>query len=88
MGNISDMTREKEILHHASLNGPLFDQDPKKVMWIIRELTIGTPEEAWIKQAKFGRVAIKKLWGRYDKKSEVERQKTGKGGAQDIALLP
>ena len=79
----------KRILHHARLNGPIFDQDLKKEMWIIKELSIGTPLEACIKHVKCGRVAMQKLQKYYDGKSEEERQNnTGKGGAQLIALLP
>ena len=40
------MKREEEILHHTRLNGIVVGQYLKKVMWLINELTIGTPEEA------------------------------------------
>ena len=61
MGDVDDMTREEQILYHASLNRPTFDQYFKKLMWLINELTIGIPEEACIKQVKCGRVDMQKL---------------------------
>ena len=70
------------------MNGLVFDQYSKKLMWLIKEFTIGTPEEAWINQVKCGRVAMKKLWGHYDGKYEGERKKKGKGGTQEITLSP
>ena len=47
--DVADMTMEEETLHLARLNGPMFDQDLKKVRRLIKELTIGTPAEDWIK---------------------------------------
>ena len=58
---VADMTREEEMLHHKILNGPMFDQYPKKSMRIIKDITIRTPAEAWINQVKCGYVAMKKL---------------------------
>ena len=68
--NVSDVTREEEILHHSSLNGPLFEQDLKNLVSITNEFTIGIPAEAWIKQVMCCRVAMHKSWERYDGKSE------------------
>ena len=87
--DLSDTKQEEEILHHMIRNELIFDQDSKKVTRLIKELTIRTPEEAWTNQVNFGRVAILKFQEHYYGKSEGERQKnTGKGGAQEIALLP
>ena len=58
------------------MNGLVFDQYSKKLMWLIKEFTIGTPEEAWINQVKCGRVAMHKLRERYYGMSEGERIKT------------
>ena len=85
--NVADVTREEEILHHTSLNGPMFGQYSKNLMRIIKELTIGTPERVWIKQFKCGCVAMHKLRGKLW--WQVWRRKsknTGKEGAREISL--
>ena len=66
MGDMTDMTREEEILHHVSLNEPMFDQYYKRVMWFIKKITIGMPAYYWIKQVKCGHIAMHKLWDHYN----------------------
>ena len=61
----------------------MFDQDPKKSIRLIEELTIGTLAESWKKQVDCGRVAMNKLRQQYYGKSKGEKRKhTGKGVAQ------
>ena len=48
----------------------MFDQYLKNLMQIIKDITIGTPAEAWINQFKCGRVAMQKLRGHYDSNYE------------------
>ena len=57
----------------------MFDQDLKKVLLFIKELTIRTPEGAWINQVAYGRFAMQKLWEHYDGKSEGEKRKHRQG---------
>ena len=52
MGNVADMTREEEILHHTILNGLMFDQYSKNLMHLIKEMAIITPAENIIRQVK------------------------------------
>ena len=72
-GNVYDMTSEEEILHSASLYDSMIDQYSKKVVRLIKEITIGTPEEAYIKHVKCGCVDMLKLQEHYDDKSTLER---------------
>ena len=76
MGNVADMTREEEILHHTILNGLMFDQYSKNLMHLIKEMAIITPAEYIIRQVKWGRVAMQKLREHYDDKSEGKNRRT------------
>ena len=76
--NISEITadiRDQEMIKNASLEGPMFVRDSKRVLTILKELTIGTDAETWMKGKKCGRLAMKALQDHYDGPSEGERRK-------------
>ena len=44
-----------KIIYQASLVNNMFTRDSRKVLDIIKELTLGTDTETWIKDIKCGR---------------------------------
>ena len=69
------MSRDEQVIYSAALVGPLFDVDTKDVLRIIKELTTGTPAEAWVKNTTCGRIAMEKLREHYDGMAEGEKRK-------------
>ena len=67
--------RDIKIIHQASLVGCMFARDSRKVINIIKELTLGTESETWIKGLKCGRKAMQELQDNYDGTSEGSRRK-------------
>ena len=67
--------RDVQIIYQASLVGNMFTRDSRKVIDIIKELTLGTDAETWIKGLKYGRKVMQELQAHYDGKSEVARRK-------------
>ena len=63
------------VIYQASLVGDIFTRDSSKVIDILKELTIGTDAETWIKGLKCGRKAIQELQAHYDGTSEGARRK-------------
>ena len=61
MGYVADNTREEEVIHHAILNGPMFNQDSKNVMQLLKDLSSGAPAYNCIKQVNCGRVSMHKV---------------------------
>jgi len=70
-----EMSRDEQVIYSAALEGPLFDVDTKDVLRIIKELTTGTPAEAWVKNITCGRIAMEKLREHYDGMAEGEKRK-------------
>ena len=62
-----------QIIYQASLVENMFTRDSSKVLDILKELTLGTDAETWIKGLKCVRKAMHKLQYHYDDTSEVER---------------
>ena len=76
--DISEVTadiRDQEMINNASLAGPMFIRDSKRILTILKELTIGTDAETWMKGKKCGRLAMEALQNHYDGPSEGERRK-------------
>ena len=53
----------------------MFTRDSRKFLDIIKELTLGTNAETWIKDLKCCRKAMQELQSHYDGKSEGPRRK-------------
>ena len=53
----------------------MWDRDSRKVLDILKEMTLGTDAETWIKGLKCGRKAMRELQYHYDGTSEGERRK-------------
>ena len=47
--------RDVKIIYQASLVGDMFTRDSRKFLDIIKELTVGTDAETWIKGVNCGR---------------------------------
>ena len=58
--------RDVQIIYHASIVGNMFTRDSRKVLGILKELTLGTDPETWIKGTKWGRKKIQELQAHYD----------------------
>ena len=67
--------RDVQIIYQASLVGKFFTRDSTKVLDIIKELTLGTDADTWIKGIKYGRNAMQELQAHYDGTSEGSRRK-------------
>ena len=55
--------------------GNIFSRDTKKVLAILKELTVYTDAETWIKGKSCGQEAMMAFQNKYDGKSEGERRK-------------
>ena len=66
---------ERRKIIHAPLVGSVFNRDSEKVLTLLMELTLDTPAEDWIRGAKCGRVAMRKLKDHYDGTAEGQRRK-------------
>ena len=53
--------RDKHIIYQASVVGNMFTRYSRKVLDILKEPTLGTDAETWIKGLKCGRKAIQEL---------------------------
>ena len=53
--------RYVQIKYQASLVGNMFTRDSRKVLDIIKELTLGNDAEIWINGLKRGRTAMQEL---------------------------
>ena len=63
------------IIHQESLVGNMFIRESRKVIDILKELTLGTYAKTCIKVLKFVRKATQELQAYYDGTSEVARRK-------------
>ena len=54
------------MIYNASLEGAMFKTGSKRVLTILKELTIGTDAEAWMKGIKCERLTMIALQTRYD----------------------
>ena len=67
--------RDVLILYQASLFGNMFTRDSRKVLDILKELTLGTDAETCIKGTKCGRKAMQEPQSHYERTSEGARRK-------------
>ena len=67
--------RDVQIIYQESLVGNMFTRDSRKVIDILKELTLGTDANIWIKGIKCGRKAIQGLQAHYNGTSEGARRK-------------
>ena len=67
--------RDVQIIHQASLVGNLFIRDSRKIIDIIKELTLGTDAKTCIKGLKCGRNAMQELQSHYDRTQKDTRKK-------------
>ena len=58
--------RDVQIIYHASIVGNMFTRDSRKVLDIIKEMTLGTDAETCIKGIKCFRKANQELLSHYD----------------------
>ena len=58
--------RDVQIIYRAILVGSMFNRYSRKVLDIIKELTLGTDADTWIKGLKCVRKAMQKLQAHYD----------------------
>ena len=62
--------RDVQIIYQSSLVGNMFTRYQRKVLDILKELTLGTDSETWIKSLKCGRNSIQELQAYYYGTSE------------------
>ena len=62
--------RYVKIIYQASLVGNMFTRDSRKVLGILKGLTLGTDDETWIKGLKCVRKEMQELQSQYDGISE------------------
>ena len=67
--------RDLQIIYQASIVGNMFTRYSRKVIDILKELTLGTDAETLIKGLKCGRKAIQELQAHYDVTSEGAQRK-------------
>ena len=67
--------RDVQIIYQASLVWNMFTRDSKKVLDILKEMTLGTDAETWIKGLKCGRKSMQKLHAHYEGTPEGARMK-------------
>ena len=67
--------RDVQIIYVESLVGNMFTRDLGRVLDILKELTLRTDAETWIKCLKCGRKAMQELQAHYDSTSEVAWRK-------------
>ncbi len=67
-------SRKDQIIHNSPLQGFVFDMDTKTVLSVLKECTLGTEAETWIKNIKCGRVAMQALQRHYDGTDEARKR--------------
>ena len=58
--------RDVKIIYQASLDRNMFTKDSRKVLSILKELTLGTDAETCVKSLKCGRKAMQEIQAHYD----------------------
>ena len=67
--------REQEIILNAPLQGNMFSRDTKKVLVILKELTLDNNADTWMKRKHCGQEAMLEFQNHYDGKSDRECRK-------------
>ena len=62
--------REQKIIKNSPLQGNIFSFDTKKVLDILKEITVDTDDETYTKRKRCGKEAILALQNHYYGKSE------------------
>jgi len=70
-----DLDRKTQQIHTAPLEGLTFNIDSKRVLTLLKELCLDTEAEAWFRNIKCGREAMKALQIHYDGPDESKRTK-------------
>ena len=61
--------RDAKTIYQESIVMNKFNKDSRKVLYIFKELTLGTDAETWIKGTKCVRKAMQEIQAHYDIKS-------------------
>ena len=69
LGPKDSKNRDVKIIYQASLVRNMLTRDLRKVLGLIKELTLGTDDETWIKGLKCGRKEMQEVQSHYDGKS-------------------
>ena len=72
--NSNTLSRKDQTIHNYPLQGFVFDMDAKSVLSILKECTLGTEAETWIKDIKCGREALQALQRHYDGPDEARKR--------------
>ena len=70
------MDDSDHIVYNASLQGAMFKRDSTRVLGVLRELTIGSQADTWMKGKRCSREAMKALQAHYDGAAESGRSLT------------
>ena len=77
--------RDVQTIYQASLVGNMFTIDSSKVLDILKELTLGTDAETWVKGLKCGRKEMQELQPHYYGTSEgAQRKKVARAYLKSI----
>ena len=77
--------RDVKIIYQESLVGNMFTRNSRKVLDILKELTLGNYAETFIKGLKCGRKAMQELQAHYDGTSEeLQRKKVAREDLKKI----
>jgi len=69
------LDRKTQQIYTASLEGFTFNIDSKRVLTLLKELCLYTEAEAWFRNIKCGRAAMKALQLHYDGPDESKQRK-------------
>jgi len=69
------LDRKTLKIHTASLEGFMFNIDSRKILTLLKELCLDMEAEAWFRNIKCGRAAMKALQLHYDGPDESKRRK-------------
>ena len=72
--DLAAMTRKEQIIYNSPLTGFVFNLDSKTVLSIIKECTLDSDAETWIKNIRCGREAMKILQKHYDGPDEARKR--------------
>ena len=72
--DINELSRKEQIIYNAPLNGFVFDIDTKSILAILKECTLNTDAETWIKNIRCGREAMRALQLHFDGPDESRKR--------------
>ena len=68
------LSRKEQIIYNGALHGFVFDMDSKSVLSVIKECTLDTEAETWIRNIRCGRAAMQALQHHYDGVDEARKR--------------